>query len=138
MPLAVETDDATPLEAMVFTLPRSGGSFSSLAALWPELRAAWAEVGGASLFVNAGAVMLPMFAMLVYDKIALNGLFETLWALVIGMCIYLLTDTAMRQVRSWTTERISTSLTRRSDETLWSRITSYNVCYTKLLRCCRR
>ncbi len=122
LPLAVETDDATPLEAMVFTLPRSGGSFSSLAALWPELRAAWAEVGGASLFVNAGAVMLPMFAMLVYDKIALNGLFETLWALVIGMCIYLLTDTAMRQVRSWTTERISTSLTRRSDETLWSRL----------------
>ncbi|NIV33265.1 MAG: hypothetical protein GWN58_28610, partial [Anaerolineae bacterium] len=59
----------------------ASGGFASLKALWPELRAAWAEVGIASLFSNFGQLLLPIFALLIYDKIALNGLFETLWAL---------------------------------------------------------
>ncbi len=93
-----------------------------MAALWPKLRAAWAEVGIASLFINAGQLLLPLFAMLIYDKIAQNGLFETLWALVFGMGLYLATDAGMRLVRSWATERISVDLTLRSDETLWSKL----------------
>jgi ATP-binding cassette subfamily B protein/ATP-binding cassette subfamily C protein LapB len=60
--------------------------------------------------------------MLIYDKIAQNGLLETLWALVFGMAIYLATDAGMRLVRSWVTERISVDLTLRSDETLWSKM----------------
>ncbi|PLY07752.1 MAG: hypothetical protein C0624_03370 [Desulfuromonas sp.] len=76
----------------------------------------------ASLFANAGQLLLPIFAMLVYDKIALNGLFETLWALVFGMGLYLATDAGMRLVRSWTTERISIEQTRLSDESLWRRM----------------
>lgn len=113
------------VEAVVMSMPKTGdksGGFASLAALWPELRAAWAEVGIASLFINAGQLLLPIFSMLVYDKIAQNGLFETLWALVFGMALYLATDTGMRLVRSWTTERISVDLTKRSDETLWSKL----------------
>ncbi|PLX80653.1 MAG: hypothetical protein C0614_07190, partial [Desulfuromonas sp.] len=94
--------------------------FASLKALWPQLRAAWAEVGIASLFINSGQLLLPIFALLIYDKIALNGLFETLWALVFGMGLYLLTDAGMRLVRSWTTERISVDHALRSDEKLWS------------------
>lgn len=113
------------IEAVVMSMPQAGnksGGFASLAALWPELRAAWAEVGIASLFINAGQLLLPLFAMLIYDKIAQNGLFETLWALVFGMGIYLATDTGMRLVRSWATERISVDLTLRGDETLWSKL----------------
>lgn len=109
---------AADAEAML----RPGG-FASLSALWPELRAAWAEVGFASLFINAGQLLVPLFSMLVYDKIAQNGLFETLWALVIGMAIYLATDTGLRLVRNWATERISVDLARKGDETLWARLT---------------
>jgi ATP-binding cassette subfamily B protein/ATP-binding cassette subfamily C protein LapB len=121
--LALDSVEGLEVEAVIFPLPTSGaGGFASLQALWPELRAAWAEVGLASLYSNAGQVLLPLFALLIYDKIALNGLYETLWALVLGMTLYLLTDAGMRFVRSWTTERISTSLALRSDERLWHRM----------------
>lgn len=113
------------IEAVVLSLPngiQASSGFASLAALWPELRAVWAEVGGGSLFINAGQLLLPLFAMLVYDKIAQNGLFETLWALTFGMGLYLATDAGMRLVRSWSTERISVDLTLRSDEAMWSKL----------------
>lgn len=113
------------LEGVMLSMPTDADKsrgFSSLKALWPELRTAWAEVGIASLFINSGQLLLPVFALLIYDKIALNGLFETLWALVFGMGLYLITDACMRWVRSWATERISTDQSLRSDEKLWSRM----------------
>lgn len=119
----IDRDDCN--EAVVLRLPRAkhkSGSFSSLAALWPELRAAWAEVGIACFFINTGQLLVPLFSMLVYDKIAQNGLFETLWALTFGMGLYLATDIGMRLVRNWATERIGVDLTLRSDETLWSKL----------------
>lgn len=125
IPKEVKNDSGENFEAVIMNLPKSKnqeGDFASLTALWPKLRAAWAEVGIASLFINAGQLLLPLFAMLIYDKIAQNGLFETLWALVFGMGIYLATDAGMRLVRSWVTERISVDLTLRSDETLWSKL----------------
>jgi ATP-binding cassette subfamily B protein/ATP-binding cassette subfamily C protein LapB len=118
-------DGGDRVEAVIMSLPMSGnssGGLSSLAALWPELRAAWAEVGMASLFINAGQVLVPLFSMLVYDKIAQNGLFETLWALTFGMGLYLVTDTGMRLVRNWATERIGVDLALRGDEILWSKL----------------
>jgi ATP-binding cassette subfamily B protein/ATP-binding cassette subfamily C protein LapB len=124
LPEEVNVDGGESSEAVMMSIPKAKipRGFASLAALWPELRAAWAEVGIASLFINAGQLLLPLFAMLIYDKIAQNGLFETLWALVFGMGLYLATDTGMRLVRSWATERISVDLTRRSDESLWSKL----------------
>lgn len=113
------------VEALVFKIQNSvsqKGGLSSLSALWPKLRAAWAEVGIASLFINSGQLLVPLFSMLVYDKIAQNGLFETLWALTFGMGLYLVTDIGMRIVRSWATERIGVSLTLSSDEALWSKL----------------
>lgn len=111
-------------EAVVLRIPRNpaGNALDSLRALWPALRAAWAEVGLASLFVNTGLLLLPLFSMLVYDKVVNNGVFETLWALTIGMAIYLVTDAGMRVVRAWSTEHVAEDLTRRGDEALWQRL----------------
>ena len=123
LPEEVVVESGEDVEAVVLHMPKSietSGGFASLVALWPELRAAWAEVGVASLFINSGQLLLPVFALLIYDKIALNGLFETLWALVFGMGLYLVTDAGMRLVRSWATERISVDQTLRSDEKIWS------------------
>jgi len=125
LPDEVHIDGEASIEAVVMRMPEAkdtSGGFASLAALWPELRAAWAEVGVASILINAGQLLLPLFALLIYDKIAQNGLFETLWALTFGMGLYLATDTGMRLVRSWATERISVDLTLRGDETLWSKM----------------
>jgi len=124
-PGEVNIGSADSIEAVVMNIPKTGntsGGFASLAVLWPKLRAAWAEVGIASLFINAGQLLLPLFSMLVYDKIAQNGLFETLWALTFGMGIYLAADSGMRLVRSWATERISVDLVLQGDETLWSKL----------------
>jgi len=123
----VSIGSADTVEAVVMSIPKTGNKsdgFASLAVLWPKLRAAWAEVGIASLFINAGQLLLPLFSMLVYDKIAQNGLFETLWALTFGMGIYLAADSGMRLVRSWATERISLDLALQGDETLWSKLVS--------------
>jgi len=127
LPEEVVVEGVDGVEAVVMSIPKDkhkSGGFASLAALWPELRAAWAEVGIACLFINAGQLLVPLFSMLVYDKIAQNGLFETLWALTFGMGLYLATDTGMRLVRNWATERIGVDLTLRGDETLWSKLVS--------------
>jgi len=127
LPAEVPVNSGEQIEAVIMKVPTTGVQtvgFASLTALWPKLRAAWAEVGIASLFINSGQLLLPLFALLIYDKIAQNGLFETLWALVFGMGLYLATDAGMRLVRSWATERISVDLTLRADETLWSRLVS--------------
>ncbi|MBV5340236.1 MAG: ATP-binding cassette domain-containing protein [Deltaproteobacteria bacterium] len=127
LPDAVDVDSDVYVEAVVMRMPLAKvktGGFASLTTLWPELRAAWAEVGIASLFINAGQLLLPLFSLLVYDKIAQNGLFETLWALTFGMALYIATDTGMRLVRSWSTERIGMDLTLRADESLWAKLVS--------------
>ena len=113
------------MEAIVLRMPFANlgsGGIGSLVALWPALRSAWAEIGVASLFINFGQLLLPIFAMVVYDKVINNGVFETLWALTLGMALYLLTDAGMRIVRNWSTERIGEELTRRGDETLWKKL----------------
>jgi len=83
-PLADVPDSAGDAltEAVVLRMPRKEvdkpNGFSSMAALWPALRAAWAEVGLASVFINIGLLLVPLFSMLVYDKVVNNGVFETL------------------------------------------------------------
>ncbi len=94
----------------------------TLKPLWHALRGAWVEVGLASLFVNAGQLLLPLFSMLIYDKVVNNGIFETLWALTFGMLIYLATDAGMRFVRAWSTEHLAEKLTKSADENLWRRL----------------
>lgn len=94
----------------------------SINSLWPALRSAWLEVGLASVFVNSGQLLLPLFSMLVYDKVVNNGVFETLWALTIGMLIYLASDMGMRLVRAWSTEHIAEKLTKTADDNLWKRL----------------
>lgn len=127
LPDLVDTESDVYIEAVMMRMPLKQLSlegFASLSALWPELRSAWAEIGVSSLFINAGQILLPLFSMLVYDKIANNGLFETLWSLTLGMLLYMLTDAGMRYIRSWSSERIGVDLTLRSDETLWRKLTA--------------
>lgn len=125
LPGQVDENNEAYVEAVVLQLPQAPinlEGFASLAALWPELRAAWAEVGIASLFINSGQLLLPLFSMLVYDKVANNALFETMWVLAFGMLLYIGTDAGMRFVRSWSTERIGVDLAQRSDENLWHKL----------------
>ncbi|MBX9847877.1 MAG: ATP-binding cassette domain-containing protein [Rhodocyclaceae bacterium] len=99
------------------TLPKSAKSYLR----W-LITEAWAEVGIASFIVNAGQILLPLFSMLLYNKIINNGVFATLWALAIGMLIYIITDAALRGIRAWAVERLAADLTHRDDLRLWHRL----------------
>lgn len=114
-------------EGVVLRMPARAGEPAAtinLSALWHALRAAWAELGLASLFINTGLLLLPLFSMIVYDKVVSNAVYETLWALTIGMMIYLVADAGMRVVRALSTEHIAAELTRRGDMFLWRRLTA--------------
>lgn len=93
-----------------------------LALLWQTLLTAWLEVSIGSLLLSAGQIVLPLFSMLVYDKVVNNGVFSTLWGLVIGIGIYLFMDVGLRVLRVLSLEQTAADLSRRSDEGLWRRL----------------
>jgi ATP-binding cassette subfamily B protein/ATP-binding cassette subfamily C protein LapB len=63
-----------------------------------------------SFFINLGMLITPLFAMLVYDKVVHNGIFETLWALVIGVLLYSAAEMLARSLRVRDIERLSSQL----------------------------
>lgn len=118
------------VEAMIFKSGHQHSEASSVLTnfgqIWLALKSTWLEVGFASLLINIGLLLLPLFSMLVYDKVVSNGVFETLWALALGMAIYLVTDTMMRVVRAWSIEHVAEDIARKSDEGLWQKIVAQN------------
>ena len=58
-----------------------------------------AELGLASLLVNAFVLALPLFSMLVYDKAVGNEIHDTLWALSLGMVLLFAFELALRLAR---------------------------------------
>lgn len=74
------------------------------------LRGRWFWLALSSLFINLGMLVTPLFAMLVYDKVVHNGIFETLWALVIGVLLYSAAEMLARSLRVRDIERLSSQL----------------------------
>ena len=74
------------------------------------LRGRWFWLALSSFFINLGMLITPLFAMLVYDKVVHNGIFETLWALVIGVLLYSAAEMLARSLRVRDIERLSSQL----------------------------
>lgn len=112
------------IESVQLRLPVTStqADISGMAAMADLLKTAWIEIGIGSLIINVGMLLLPLFSMLVYDKVVNNGVFETLWALTIGMLIYIGTDISMRLIRAWSMENLAHQLSRNADQTLWQKI----------------
>ena len=71
------------------------------------LRAQWPWLLPSGLIVNLGLLVTPLLAMLVYDKVVHNGIFETLWALVIGVLVYTALEFTVRALRVRHTEAMA-------------------------------
>ena len=71
------------------------------------LRAQWPWLVPSGLIVNLGLLVTPLLAMLVYDKVVHNGIFETLWALVIGVLVYTALEFTVRALRVRHTEALA-------------------------------
>ncbi|MDE1902081.1 MAG: ATP-binding cassette domain-containing protein [Alphaproteobacteria bacterium] len=61
----------------------------------------------AAIIVNTFALVLPLFSSFVYDKILGNGIFDTLWALIIGIMIVAGIEFCVRAVRIAVAERFA-------------------------------
>lgn len=69
---------------------------------WPVLAQNWwiyAQVLLAALLINLFQLAMPIFTMMVYDRVVPNGAVETLWVLTIGTSGALLLDLVIRSLR---------------------------------------
>lgn len=72
-----------------------------------------------SMLINLGVISFPLFSMLVYDKVMHNGIFETLWALAIGVFLSLALEVMLRWLRARQVERLAQVLDQRVDAVLF-------------------
>ena len=71
---------------------------------WGVMQRAWplySEVFIASFLINLFALVTPLFAMNVYDRVVPNQAFETLWVLSIGVILIALFDFVMKSLRGY-------------------------------------
>ena len=71
---------------------------------WGVMQGAWplySEVLIASFLINVFALITPLFAMNVYDRVVPNQALETLWVLSIGVMIVALFDFVMKTLRGY-------------------------------------
>ena len=77
-------------------------------------------LAASSFFINLGLLITPLFSMLVYDKVVHNGIFETLWALVIGVVLFLAAELTVRSLRMRDMERLACVIDERIDSKLFT------------------
>ncbi len=73
-----------------------------------------------SFFINLGVFVPSLFGMLVYDKVVHNGVFETLWALAIGVVLYLAIELCLRNLRVHDIERVAMAVDQLIDQRLFA------------------
>jgi ATP-binding cassette subfamily C protein LapB len=64
---------------------------------WPI----WAQVAVGAVLINIFALITPLFAMNVYDRVVPNLVMETLWALAIGTTVVMAFEFAIRLLRGY-------------------------------------
>ena len=81
-------------------------------------RSQWKWLLPSGLLINLGLLVTPLLAMLVYDKVVHNGIFETLWALMIGVLIYTSLEHVVRNLRMRQMESLAANIDLKIDRQL--------------------
>ena len=82
------------------------------------MRGRWAWLALSSFFINLGMVITPLYSMLVYDKVVHNGIFETLWALTLGVLLFMVAELTVRSLRVRDIERVACAMDEQIDQRL--------------------
>jgi len=107
-----------PLASRTQQGSREPAYFFPLRAYWPQ----YAEILVAGVVVNFIALLIPVFTMLVYDRIVGNRISETLWALALGMALAAVLDFTLRAIRAWYIEHIASNSDVLLDRALLRRL----------------
>ena len=91
------------------------------------LNGRWHWLAVSSFIINLGLLVTPLFAMLVYDKVVHNGVFETLWALVIGVLLFSMAELLLRSFRVHDIERVASELDVQIDVHIMKNVLRPNV-----------
>jgi ATP-binding cassette subfamily B protein len=87
-----------------------------------EHRGRLIELTLAGLVINGIGMLLPLFSMLVYDRIIGNGILETLWAIAIGLGLFVLLELFLKAGRTHAVESVTCRLDARVDRRLLERL----------------
>jgi len=116
-------------EALVLHPLVSGGKQGRVPSYLIPLRAYWpqyAEILLAGVAINFIALLVPVFTMLVYDRIVGNRISETLWALASGMLLAAILDFSLRAIRAWYVEHIAGNSDVLLDRALLRRLLNHD------------
>ena len=86
------------------------------------LRGRVTSIALASLLINLGLLSLPLFSMLMYDKVVHNGIFETLWTLTIGVSLFVILEVMLRLLRARQIDRLAGVLDTQVDAKIFAKL----------------
>lgn len=89
--------------------------------------ARFVEIIVAGILVNVMGLLLPLYSRLVYDKVIGNHIPETLWALTLGMALFVALELMLRVIRVYYTEQLAGRLDVEFDEVSARRLLSARV-----------
>mgnify|MGYP000491692176 CR=1 FL=1 len=107
-----------PAAISQFSIPPDLSSLKSWLGFVLRGRLGWLTLS--SFFINLGVFVPSLFGMLVYDKVVHNGVFETLWALAIGVGLYLAIELCLRTLRVRDIERVAMAVDQLIDQRLFA------------------
>lgn len=65
------------------------------------------EIVVAGFLINLFGLLMPLYSRLIYDKVIGNHIPETLWALTIGMVLFVVIEFALRIIRTYYIEQLA-------------------------------
>ncbi|WP_413459835.1 peptidase domain-containing ABC transporter [Herbaspirillum huttiense] len=74
------------------------------------------EIIVAGILVNLLGLLMPLYSRLIYDKVLGNHIPETLWALTLGMLLFIGLELVLRIIRVYYTEQLAGRLDGEFDE----------------------
>lgn len=80
------------------------------------------EIGIAGVLINCFGLLMPLYSRLIYDKVIGNHINDTLWALTIGLLLFVLLEFALRIVRTYYIEQLAARFDIEFDQASASRL----------------
>jgi ATP-binding cassette subfamily B protein/ATP-binding cassette subfamily C protein LapB len=103
---------------------------------WKPVRSFWrsyVEVGILTFFINIFALFVPLFIMIVYDRVVPNQAYDTLFVLSTGLIIVLIFELVFKSVRNHIIDKTGKQLSLYLEEDLMKRVLSIQAQYDTMM-----